>query len=118
MHSRYLATRLIVLAAPCILLFTACGGGDSVSAPGTPKVDPTKPTAIALIAGGGQTVRIKSSVPNAPIFKVTNGNGAGIPNVTVNFTVVAGGGALSSAVATTANDGTVSSPAWTVGSTV
>jgi len=111
MHSRYLATPLIVLAAPYIVLFTACGGGDSVSQPPTPKVDPTKPTAIALVAGGGQTVRVKSSVPNPPTFKVTNASGAGIPNVTVNFTIVAGGGGLSSTFATTANDGTVTSPA-------
>jgi hypothetical protein len=115
MHSRYLATPLIALAAACILLFTACGG-DSVSQPTTPKVDPTKTTAIALVAGGGQTVRVKSSVPNPPTFKVTNASGAGLPNVTVNFTIVAGGGELSSTFATTANDGTVISPAWSVGS--
>jgi hypothetical protein len=118
MRSRYLATPLLVLAAPCLVLFTACGGGDSVSGPTTPKIDPTKPAAIALVAGSGQTVRVKSSVPNPPTFKVTNASGVGIPNVTVNFTIVAGGGGLSSTVATTANDGTVVSPAWSVGSAV
>jgi hypothetical protein len=102
MHSQNLATSLIALAAPCIVLLTACGGDDSVSGPATPRVDPTKPTVIALVAGGGQTVRVKSSVPNPPTFKVTNASGAGIPNVTVNFTIVAGGGGLSSTFATTA----------------
>jgi hypothetical protein len=40
------------------------------------------------------------------------------PSVTVNFTIVAGGGGLSSTFATTANDGTVISPVWSVGNAV
>ncbi len=110
------------LFALCIAsALSSCGGaGDTTgpSGPSTPPVDLTKPTAISLQTAASQTVRVKSAVPAAITFKVTNAAGTGIGGVTVSFTVTAGGGSLAATSAPTGGDGTVAVPQWTVGTAV
>jgi len=100
-------------------LFIACGGGDSApSAPPTPKIDPTKPAAITLVSGNGQTARIKTAAPSAIVFRVTNGLDAPLSGIPVSFSVSAGGGSLAATNGVSGADGTVTLPSWTLGSAV
>jgi len=108
------------LMVVCTLVAVACSSSDNATGPGNsskPTVDLTKPTAITLVSGSGQTVRIGSAVPNPMTFKVTNSAGTGLSDVTVTFSVAAGGGSLGSNSAVTGTDGSVSVPTWTMGTT-
>lgn len=99
----------VVLSA---MIVASCGGS-SESDQTTAPPPSTTPAAFSLVSGGGQAVRIKSAVPAPVTFKVTNAAGTGLGNVAVTF--AASGGTLASTTATTAADGTVAAPAWTMG---
>ena len=113
-RSRSLRT---VISAGVVTL-SACGGGGAKDAGPTsppPTVDLTKPTAISVASGSGQTVRIRSAVPSPVSFRVTNVNGTGLASVSVSLAVTGGGGTLATSTAVSAADGTVTLPAWTMG---
>ena len=82
-------------------------GCDSVSAP-------PAPSAVAVIAGNGQTVPAWTVVPVRPAVRVTDASGRGIAEVGVTFAVV-GSGSVSGAEATTDASGRAVVGGWTVG---
>src|SRR5262249_27087457 len=93
-----------------------CSGDAGPSQPPTPKIDPAKPTAIALVSGNAQTARIKTAVSSAVVLRVTNGLNAPLSGIPVSFSVTAGSGTLAGSSAVSGSDGTVTLPAWTLGS--
>jgi hypothetical protein len=112
-------TTVCIVLVVSLCQLAACGSsGDSSSTtqPPSPKVDPTKPAAINIVSGDGQTARIKSTVTQSAAVRVTNGSGTPLPNVLVSFTVISGGGSLAASSALTGGDGSATVPAWTLGS--
>lgn len=70
---------------------------------------------LAISAGGYQGAMVGTAVPVAPAVVLRDGAGAGVPGVTVNFAVTAGGGSVTSTSAVTNASGVASSGAWTLG---
>src|SRR4051812_21697824 len=69
--------------------------------------DSTAPVNVAVKSGDNQTALAGTAV-GSPIIITTGGQNA-------TFTVVAGGGSLSSATGTVNSDGTITAPTWTLG---
>jgi serine protease len=70
--------------------------------------------AIAGVSGNSQTAAAGAAVVEPLRVHVTDGSGAGVPEVTVTWTVATGGGSLSSAATTTDPTGHAS-VTWTLG---
>lgn len=85
----------------------ACGGDASGPVAG-------EPAAIAAVAGDGQTGIVGLVLPESAAVRVTDEAGRPVPEVSVAWTVAAGGGSVSSGTATTDDDG-VAMTAWTLG---
>jgi hypothetical protein len=91
------------------LFILACGG------------DSSGPGAIGPLAtffarsGGSQDALAGTALPNPIVIVPQDASGHTIPNQTPTFTVIAGGGFVSSSTGTTNPDGTVTAPTWTLG---
>ena len=74
------------------------------------------PTAdhIEIVQGDAQSAAVATNVAVAPQIRVLDIMGAPIANIAVNFTVVAGGGSISSGTAVTDGSG-LASVSWTMG---
>jgi ABC-type glycerol-3-phosphate transport system substrate-binding protein len=91
--SRFL-TLATILAA--VAVATTCGGDAT---------GPAVPTSITLVSGNGQSGVVGQALPNALVVKVVDASGAGVPGVTVNWSVTSGGGSLSATSTTTDQSG-------------
>lgn len=93
-----------------VITLAACSGSDTSVAP------PNRATGIAIVGGDGQsdTAGRMLAIPLAVI--VRDNTGAPAPNVKVEWTVTAGGGALSASSVLTDSQGDASVN-WTLGST-
>ncbi len=100
--------RLLTLTLSCALL-TACAA-DEPSGPATPI--PSALTAASTITLGAVA---GTAVPTPPSVKVATAKGAGVPGVTVTFTVTMGGGAVSGASVSTDASGIATVGSWTLG---
>ena len=89
------------------LLVAACGESTS----------PAKPTALSATAATTATATGATTVAAAPAVKVTDGSGAPVSGVAVQFAVTAGGGTLGRTSSTTDASGIASSGSWTLGTT-
>jgi len=103
-----------IAAVLAVFAISACGG-DSTGP--EQHSNSSAPGRIVALSGTGQTVRIGSVVPTPIVFRVTDGNGAPVSNVSVQFAVSAGGGSLSSTSGVTDTNGSVTAPQWTTGAT-
>ena len=83
----------------------ACRGSDALSG---------WPAAIAARSSISQSGLIGYTVNDPPSVQLLDGDGHPIVGVPVTFTLTAGGGALSSGVATTGSDGVATVGNWTV----
>ncbi len=107
-----LASVLVVLLAGC------SGGGDAPTDPGTEPPPPTSvgaPSRLTVAAGDGQSAPFQGAVRTAPAVRVVDSRGRPVPDVPVTFSVTAGGGRVTNAVATTSSDGVAAVGAWTLG---
>lgn len=96
------------LLAAATVLALACGGNSNENK------QPGPPTAIKVSAGDQQTGQVGQEL-GAPIAaKVVDANGRGVPGQSVDFTVMAGGGHLSTTSALT-NAAGVAFASWTLG---
>jgi hypothetical protein len=77
-------------------------------------VIPGAPSSLVAVAGAGQTGPINTELTDSLAVRVTDLGGNPIAGVATNWAVTAGGGALSTAVATTGADG-LARVAWTLG---
>ena len=79
-------------AGSLLLLWVAsgCGGGDSTNPGGR------TPTALLRVSGNTQSAGVGEVLPNALVVKVVDAQGAGVPNVSVSWSVTSGGGNVSS----------------------
>jgi len=93
---------------------TASGGG--VSGAGAAQVAQV-PTQLQKFGGDTQIGTVSATLPGVVRVKLVDRLGAGVAGKTVNFTISAGGGTLSSASAVTEADGTAG-VTWTLGGTL
>lgn len=92
-----------------IVALAACSDGPSEPDPPGPPATIVQTSTTAPTANGGTTV-------TTPItLKVQDASGRGVPGQTVSFSVVAGGGSLTTTTAVTNAEGIVTVPAWTLG---
>jgi hypothetical protein len=73
-------------------------------------------TRLALVAGDGQAAPPDATLPEQLVVEVQDRLDAPVPEVTVDFAVLAGGGSVSPASAVTGGDGRAGTE-WTLGST-
>ena len=99
-----------------IVAISSCAG--ALGCGGT-RTTPMEPTAAAMtVAATTGTVQIASAggrVGLAPVVMVRDASGAPVPNVTVVFSVTAGGGEISPATVTTGANGVAAAATWTLG---
>lgn len=99
----------IALAVIGLTTVLACG-----------ETTPTEPdpvaTSITATAGDAQTATTSTTLPTALTVTILDDNGAAFSGATVAWSVVSGGGALSTSESTTGADGTASTM-WTLGQT-
>ncbi|MGQ0702597.1 MAG: leishmanolysin-related zinc metalloendopeptidase [Gemmatimonadales bacterium] len=75
------------------------------------------PSAMALVEGTGQSANAGTAVAVAPAVRAVRDDGSPLSNVSVNFTVVAGGGTVTGGSATTGADGIARPLRWLLGLT-
>ncbi len=114
---RSLVRALTVISA--LAGMVACGGGDAPpTTPGTPTPPtPSVPATLAVHAGDGQSTFPGATVAEAPAAIVRDARGQPVAGVGVTFEVVAGGGTLVGAAATTNAQGIATAGGWTAGAT-
>ena len=78
--------------------------------------EPLVASAIGIVTGNGQTVVAGAQVANPFVVEVLDQNAGGMRNVLVNWTIVTGGGTVSSTGSTTDSTG-VTSTRYTAGPT-
>lgn len=104
----------LLRAVPVLVLGILAGCGDD---PHKPKVDPTKPAAIAVTSGANQVGAPSAPLPAPIVAHVTNAQGTGIAGAPVAFSVVRGLGMVANAPTTTVTtDGAGNAQVgWTLG---
>jgi adhesin/invasin len=73
------------------------------------------PVAVQKVSGDGQTAQVASAVAFPPRVKVVDGEGLGVPQITVTFEVTLGGGGVAGGVAVTDGEGMAEVGSWTLG---
>jgi hypothetical protein len=74
-----------------------------------------EPIVLEPVAGDRQDVVAGTTAPVAPAVLVTDASNRPVPGVTVEFSVVQGGGSLTSTTSTSDGDGIATAGAWTLG---
>ena len=93
-----LADRLIASAILVVALgLASCSGGTSTPSP--------VPSALGILSGNGQTAIAGAAVTNPFVVEVLDQNAEGMQSVSVNWTVVTGGGSLTNSSSFTDSDG-------------
>jgi hypothetical protein len=90
-------------------LMAGCGGDDPGSAP--------VPASITIAAGNAQSAYFGTAVAVAPAVLVRDAEGTPIGGVEVTFSVTAGGGSATGAIARTTTAGVATAGSWLLGPT-
>lgn len=75
------------------------------------------PTTMFVDVGDNQTAPAGTAVPVRPSIRITDTYGNGVPNLTVTFAVISGGGSATGLVKKTGSGGRALVGSWTLGST-
>lgn len=86
---RLAASTILALA----LSLTACSGGTNTES--------LVPSAVGIVSGNGQSTQTGTGVANLLVVEVLDQNATAMQNVTVNWTIVTGGGSLNTAASLT-----------------
>jgi hypothetical protein len=92
------------------------GGGNNVLRGNATVKSKQQPTELRITGGNGQTGKVTTTLPEPLQALFLDKRGAPVPDLPVEFRIVAGGGELSDARATTDSTGTASTT-WTLGTT-
>lgn len=87
-------------SAVLVALIAVSAAGCSDSGPGT-NPDTTTPAAITVASGNNQTADVGAELGSPLVVRVVNAGNAPLPGVTVDWTVLSGGGTLGSASSAT-----------------
>ncbi|HET8725751.1 MAG TPA: Ig-like domain-containing protein [Anaeromyxobacteraceae bacterium] len=102
------ATGVVTAVSLGTATITATTGGKAGSATVTVQ-------AVSAVTALHQTVAPGAAVLQPPGVRVTDGSGAALAGVAVNFAVTAGGGVVTGGSATTGADGVARATTWTLG---
>src|SRR2546422_4153053 len=91
------------------LLFLAIGCGPDATAPSG-----LGPISLSVVSGNNQSGVVNTELPQPLVVKATNSKGIVLPNLTVNFRVVTGGGGMYAGTASTDSKG-IAEDYWTLG---
>jgi len=80
-------------------------GGDSVSFSVTALSPPGKPTQLLMISGNGQSATAGSALAEPLVVRALDAYGTPVANVTVNWSLLTGGGTFAAPTSTTNADG-------------
>ena len=103
---RFQFLRVVVVGLASLAL-AACGGG------GGHKTPPTA-ASVTIVSGNNQTGVVGSALPTALGVSVKDSSGRAVLGASVSWTVVAGGGSVTSATSTT-DSGGLATTNWTLG---
>jgi hypothetical protein len=73
------------------------------------------PAAVALVSGGNQSALAGTALPTSPVVQVRDQFGNGVSGIGVTFSVIDGGGTVSSTPVTTDASGNATAPQWRLG---
>lgn len=96
---------------------TIAAAAEGKTASATVAVVPGPPTALAIVAGDGQTAVAGSAVVTPPAVRVTDAFGNPISGFAITFAVASGGGTITGGAATTNASGIATIGNWTLGTT-
>ena len=104
-----------------LLALCACGGGDTTTTPSTPTnppppPDPPRATSLRIESGSSQSGTVGSALVQNLVVSVRDQQGSPFAGATVQWSVTAGGGEVSSSTSASGADGTAS-VGWTLGTT-
>lgn len=103
--------RLGIFVPAAMLAMVAQGCSNGVTSP-----PDTTPAMIVIVSGNNQTAQVGTALGSPLVVRVTNAAGSALSGVTVNWSVLAGGGMLGSASSTTNAQGQAQ-VGYTVGAT-
>lgn len=95
----------------CVVVVAGIGGRCDGPSPSEPL---GAAVVIAMVSGDAQTDTVATPLPSTLVVRVTDRNGRAVDGVTVDWTVVRGGGSLAPPTATTDRDGRAQTR-WTLG---
>jgi len=96
-----------------LLLLACCSFVGACSDSSGPSAGPL--ASLVVRSGDGQTALAGTTLPTPIVVVPTDAQGHAIPGEAATFAVIAGGGSLSSASGQAGADGTLTAPAWTLG---
>jgi len=109
------------IIATLLLAAWGCSDGQGVGVTGSSSNGSSasiiQPSKVNVISGNGQSATVGMPVSNPLVVKVTNAGGAGINGLNVVWTIIEGGGTLSTATTVTDASGVTSLDNWTLGTT-
>lgn len=76
-----------------------------------------RPASVQVAAGAGQSAAVGTALPVRPTLRVLDAGGNPVPNVTVLFNVIQGGGTVAADRVTTDASGVATGPSWILGQT-
>lgn len=114
---RMTAMRIPSLLFAAVVALSACGGDDKTSPTETPGDGTTSPTGLNIAVDSQFAVRTAVVGSTLPAGVHVTQNGAGVPNITVTWIVLAGNGTTASQSSTTDASGAATTT-WTIGDTV
>src|SRR5471030_3325412 len=104
-------TRRTIRVAIALFSGAACTRGDA-----TAPSHPGAPSALVFVNGNNQSALGGALLPQAITLRLVDAVGIGVPDIPIQFTVVAGEGALATASTVTSDQtGIVTAPSWTLG---
>ena len=91
--------RITISAALAALVITVgCSGDDGTNPPPPPD---NSPAAVNVVSGNGQSGTVGSTLQQSLVVRVTDSSGSPLGNITITWSVTAGGGSLASATSST-----------------
>ncbi len=99
-----------------VIQFAATGLASATAEPVT--LGAGEATTLESAAGNGQVAPAGTALAVRPAVRAKDAEGNPVPGVAIAFEVVAGGGGLAAATATTGTDGVATSGEWTLGPVV
>lgn len=87
------------------IAFTAACGSDGGPTPPADNTPDTTPAALVVVSGGGQSAAPGTALAQPLVVRVDNASSQPLANVTVTWSVLSGGGTLSTTSTTTGTDG-------------
>jgi hypothetical protein len=108
-------TWVLGTSAGALNVLRASVDGTTLSASATAAITPAPAAALVVVAGGGQFAVAGSPLPEPPAVRVTDVFGNPVPNETVTFQVIQGGGSATGTTAVADAQGIARVGGWTLG---